>query len=332
MIRRTFILAALTVILGANFAVAGKPAAKAEKQFQVAPDKAFDTLKRLEASSGLKLGIQSDEASLFVEARTGKLGKWNFAEACLIASGVTDAEKRKSYMKQIDEIETGARKAIDGAKTPQEKGEKLLKFLTTGAMSKGDSSHQTDLHTILDDKKFNCVSSAVLYNVIGRRLGMELRAVEIPGHVYSILVLGDKTIRVETTNAAGFNLDKSPKGKSEKSGDNHREIGELGLAAVIAYNHGVDLAREHKHHEAILANFRAMSLDPSNRAAADNALAGFANWGIELAKAGKFEEALNVAAVGLDLAPSHPALTNNQKVFWNDYAKAKMAAGKSAEA
>src|SRR5262249_55616311 len=149
--------------------------------------------------------LTDDERALFEDARDGKFEKHSFGEACLIASGVTDAAKRKEYLTKLEKIEAEARKAIESAKTPAEKGERPLKFLHTGPMKGGYQAKQTDLHTLLDTGKFNCVSSAVLYNVIGRKLGLDLVAVEVPEHVFSMLRDGDKKIDVETTNAKGFN-------------------------------------------------------------------------------------------------------------------------------
>lgn len=340
--RTRLVLALFVLFITAGLATAAAPVK--EYPFAVAPDKAFATLQRLEKSSGRKLPLTDDEISLIKDARDGKFDEWSFANACLIASGVTDPDKRSAYLKKIDEIEADARKAIDGAKTPFEKGEKLLKFLHAGPMKNGYSTEQTDLHTILDHGTFNCVSSAVLYNVIGRRLGLDLRAIEILDHVFSILYDGDRRADVETTNALGFNPSRDPQCRDqfkkpggvvympEKHAKLRREVGETGLAAVIAYNHGVTLSKDKRFHEALLANFRALCLDPNNPSAIKNALADLTNWPLVLAKEGKYEEALNAIAVALELAPKESGLKNNHKVLWSEYADAKMEAGNEDEA
>jgi tetratricopeptide (TPR) repeat protein len=318
--------------------VAG-PVAAAPKSypFNTAPDKAFDSLARFDNVAGTKSAPTADQAALFADAADGKLDKFSFAEACLIASGVNDADARKKYLAQIDTIEADARKAIESAKTPAERGEKLLKFLHAGPMAKGYESKQTDLHVILDTGTFNCVSSAVLYNVIGRRLGLDLKAVEIPQHVFSVLYDGDKRIDVETTNARGFDPSDDNGGpkkvtKEERHSGHRREVGEAGLAAVIAYNHGVALTDEKKYAEAIRVNFFALALDRTSPSAAGNAMAGLTNWPLELARAEKFEDALTVLAVGLELAPKHSSLENNHKAVWSEYAESLAKAGKLDEA
>ena len=335
MTRFKFFLATLVLLLGAALCHAAPPA-KAGYPFQLPPDRAVVAVEKLGTVSGTKHTLTDAERKLFEDARDGKLDNHSFAEACLIASGVTDAAKRKAYLAKLDEIEAGARKALADAKTLAEKGERLLKFLHDGPMKGGYVAKQTDLHTLLDDGTFNCVSSAVLYNVIGRRLELDLLAVEVPGHVFSVLCDGDRRTDVETTTPGGFNPkgEKTPKGKppADRYAGKRREVGELGLAAVIAYNHGVELGEENKHHEAMLANFRALSLDPNSPSAAANALAAFVKWGNELAAAGKYEEALAVVAAGLELAPKNAALLNNHKVTWHEFAEARTKAGKDEEA
>src|SRR5262249_13051670 len=140
---------------------------------------ALDLLARLRTNAALKLTVGDDEAALFADVQGGRFRSWSFAEAALLASGVSDAAKRKEYADRLDALEKEARNAVAGAGTPFEKGEKLLRWLHDGPLSGGCRGGQTDLHTVLDSKTFNCVSSAVLYNVLALRLGLDARAIEV---------------------------------------------------------------------------------------------------------------------------------------------------------
>src|SRR4030095_8361485 len=102
--------------------------------------------------------------------------------------------------------------------------------------------------------------------------------------------------------------------------DRRREITEAGLAAIIYYNKGVELGKAKRHHDALLAYFRAMSLDPEFASAAKNALATLANWSLELGGQQQWQQALDVAAVGLTLAPKDALLINNRTAIWNRWA------------
>ncbi len=313
-------------------------------QFKEAPAKAFDVLKRLKGASSLDISISQDEASLFEDAADGKLDQWTFAEAALLASGVVDAQTRQNQLKRLDALEEQARQEIAQGKTPFEQGQLLLKFLHAGPMSKGYVSQQTDLSTILEKGTFNCVSSATMYNVLGSRLGFDVRAIEVPHHAFSILYDGADHADVETTTAHGFNPSRDKKAQDEftkltgfayipdSNRDERREVREVGLAAIICYNHGVELMQAKRYHEALLAYFRAMSLDHEFDSAVKNALAVLANWSVELSREKKHEQALNVIQTGLDLAPHDAALVNNHKAVWGQWAEMLMSDGKNDEA
>src|SRR5438105_12183666 len=102
MTRTRTILAVVALVLAAAPAAASKPAAKGYP-FALPPDKAAAAVEKLETVSGKKVELTDDERSLFAEARGGKLDKWSFGDACLVASGVTDSGKRKAYMAKLDE-------------------------------------------------------------------------------------------------------------------------------------------------------------------------------------------------------------------------------------
>ena len=116
--------------------------------------------------------------------------------------------------------------------------------------------------------------------------------------MFSVLCNGDRRLDVETTNKEGFDPDATGRAKvakatgkavvKERHAGHRREVGEAGLAAIIAYNHGVTLAKAKKYYEAILANVRALALDRDNPAAACNAIADLTNWPAELSKDGKY--------------------------------------------
>ncbi len=299
---------------------------------------------QFQQAGALKLAITPEEASLFADAADGRLDQWSFAEAALLASGIATAPARKAHLARLAAIEAEARQAVAGAATPFARGAALLRHLHAGPMSKGYVARQTDVSGILDTGRFNCVSSAALYNIIGRRLGLDLRAIEVPDHAFSILYDGTAHADVETTTPGGFNpaRDKQARAEFEKltgfayipdsHRDQRREVGELGLVAIIYYNHGVELTREKRHPEALLAYFRAMSLDPEFKSAVNNALAVLANWSHDLARGQRFEEAAGVAGLGIRLAPKDAALVNNHKAVWSQWADSLMKGGRNDEA
>src|SRR5262245_29935079 len=255
------------------------PLAAADKKYEFKPSDVQALLADMKKVSGVEPAPAADEATLFRDAADGTLDKFNIAEAALLASGVTDASKRKAHLAQLDRIETEAKKAVDEAKSPREKGERLLKFLHAGPMSGGYESGKTTLADVLDTRKFNCVSSTVLYNIIAERLGLETRAIESPGvgtagHVFAVLrvdgMLTDRQApRTPRLNPQGTRGRPYGVGFDPKK-DHRRFMDPRQTVAVIYYNRGVVLGEAGKSHEAIEMSLRALLLDPTNSSAAKN--------------------------------------------------------------
>ena len=285
-----------------------------------------EALRRLARTAPDFQPATGEESALFEDARDGSLDRHTLDEACLMAGGVSDARARRDYRARLDRIEDEARKAVAGIESVTERGAKLLRFLHDGPMRKGFRAERTDLHEVLDTGEFNCVSSTALYVVLGRRLGLDARAVEVPEHMFVVLTIDGRTIDVETTVADGFDADPErrtgPAKAAARGGPpgTRREVDGPGLASVVAFNHGVALAGQKRYGEAVRANLVALSLDPLNPKAAQNAAAGLANWPVELAKGGKYPEAAAVLAAGKELAPKDPFLLNNARAVYDAWA------------
>lgn len=272
----------------------------------VTPTEALNKLARLD---GREPAVTPDEDGLFEDAKDGKFDKYSFADACLIAGRVIRKNDRQKYLARLDAIEVEARKATRGSKSVAEDGAKLLQFLHAGPMNRGYKTDQTDLHVLLETGEFNCVSSAALYTVMGQRLGIDVRAVELPGHVFSVLATRGRKIDVETTSPHGFDPDplrEHGPAHAHRPTERRREVGPPGLAAVVALNHGIILAQRNQYAESIRSYLLALSLDPDSPDAARAVVGDFLRWPVELAKAGKHEKAMAVVTVGRELAPTEP--------------------------
>ena len=311
-------------------------------EFGAAP---VDAIRVLESLSGLALGsfgLEEDERRLFEIAADGSFSIDDFEHAALLASGVTDSAKRAAYQSRISELEVAARAAIDLSAPTTESGADLLEWLHAALLTGGYQERQTNLDAVLDDGVFNCVSSAVIYVALGQRLGLDVRAIEVPDHAFAIAYDGANHMDVETTTPQGFNPRRDKVDAFEaltgfnyipqSNKDQRREIGMASLAALIYYNHGVTAIREERYYDALLANFRAMSLDPEFDSAVANALAALGRWSDDLADDGKWEDAVRVAAVGVDLAPDDAGLAAREIAVWQRRAISEIDAGRAEQA
>lgn len=82
-------------------------------------------------------------------------------------------------------------------------GDTLLKLLHQDFLTQYQSE-QTRLDQLLKTGNYNCVSSALVYLILGRRLGLTVEAVEVPSHAFCRVLVGSTWVDVETTTAQGW--------------------------------------------------------------------------------------------------------------------------------
>ena len=297
--------------------------------FDQSPVDAIALLSKLDTSIGFT--FDDYEQTLFKDAEDGRLDDWSFAEAALLASGIESAFDRNKYIEQIDQLEDQLIQSIRQSGSAHEKGQMLLSLLHQNAFQSGYQFEQTDLSTVLSDGSYNCVSSAVLYNILAKRIGLDARGIEVPDHALSIVYDGVNHADVETTTEHGFNPSRNRQALQavqEKTGfayiperhaDKRRELNDMGMVALIYYNHGVTYSQQGNYYQSLLANFRALSLDPENLSAVKNALASLSNWSLQLAKNKQYEKAVSLLELGLKLAPEDRSLKHNFKAVWQRY-------------
>jgi tetratricopeptide (TPR) repeat protein len=316
----------------ALLAVAGRAAAEPPCCLLTPPP--ADAIRKLAKLDGRIHGPSKEELALFEDARGGRFERHTLAEACLLACGVSDPRDRCCCCDKLDGVEKAAREATAGSRSAAEVAEKLLRFLHAGPMANGFRSDQTDLRCLVDSGKFNCVSSAALYTVIGRRLGLDVRAVEVPEHMFVVVSAGGRPIEVEPTDPGGFDADPGRRvGPARaRAAEGRRAVSEAGLAAVMAYNRGVAFSQQKQYAQAARAGLVALALDPANSRAAQNTAAAVANWPVERVHTGEFKEAAALVAFGLEVAPKDPAVRNNARAVFDAWADVSMRRGDWSEA
>jgi hypothetical protein len=144
----------------------------------------------------------------------------------------------------------------------RERGEYILgwmhrKFLKTYSLQ------QTRLDALLTGGRYNCVSSAVLYLVLGTASGLEIRGVMTKDHAFAAVRAGDEWIDVETTNPYGFDPGNRKEfqdqfgrvtGFAYVPSGNYRDravIGAVELISLIFSNRIAELERRGRFAEAV---------------------------------------------------------------------------------
>lgn len=104
---------------------------------------------------------------------------------------------------RFEKIIAEAKKAVAPYRSSYEKGDALLVFMHRHLLTRY-SEPQTRIDTLLLTGEFNCVSSAVVYMILGRAVGLQVEGVYTPDHAFVTVRADGRLVDVETTNRYGF--------------------------------------------------------------------------------------------------------------------------------
>jgi hypothetical protein len=138
----------------------------------------------------------------------------------VIASGnQRDLKNYITIKKKILKFVEKLRPEIAKIKTFREQGKRLHQAVhqefylkSNGPVPAGYSLNQSRFTDIFSTKKYNCISSAMLYMIIARYFNMNVKGVLLPTHAYvQIESPHGKIIEVETTSYNGYGLKHNKK-------------------------------------------------------------------------------------------------------------------------
>lgn len=225
----------------------------------------------------------------------------------LLASGV-NGDELADYTLKLEKLIDDARSLA--ALAPQDsdgrtasdyaRGEALLAFIHDNLLTRY-SFHQTKLDVLLDTGENNCVSSSVLYLLLGRIIGLDVSAVETKDHVFCVVKTEEGEVDVETTTVWGFDP-----GTKKEFADEFNQTGftyvppgnyryrtadtDKELIGLILQNRMARLQRERNHAATVgLAVDRYTFV--GNEKSFDEMNSSFKNWASELSSSGNDREA-----------------------------------------
>ncbi|MDR2168639.1 MAG: hypothetical protein LBP59_00675 [Planctomycetaceae bacterium] len=280
--------------------------------------------------------IDPVEKALLKDAQDGKWDNFDLFRAAIIAEGERNPAKINNYESKLDAI---LQKTKNNNPIPDEIFIRNLFEALHGEMMYKYDINCTNVSNVFETGKFNCVSATVLFNVLGEKANLKIHAIEMPEHVLSRMNFQNKQIDVETTCPKWFRIDNkedlaaatlqrvakpepatpNPIAKNnineknnqniltqseqvEKLSRNSRDLTSVQLIAIIYYNTGIDLEKEERYPEAIIANLKALHLDPESENAWKNLLVPINNWAIKLSNGNKTNgiKRYDLAAILLD--------------------------------
>jgi hypothetical protein len=252
--------------------------------------------------------------------KSGDLSWEDLAEAALWASAAGEnSQSSTNYLNSLRLAEAELETAFQGENPgmdPKAQGDYILAYMHRKFL-RSYSAMQTRLDTLLGTGRYNCVSSAVLYLILARSQGLEVRGVAARDHAFASFHRGDETWDVETTNPYGFDPgsrrefhDQFGKitGFAYVPARNYRDrtgISPLELVSLILHNRIAEAESRGRYGEAVsLALNRAALLEGRKDPAVSNFFTDprqdlndrILNYGASLLNSGKEEEGMAWAA------------------------------------
>lgn len=166
------------------------------------------------------------------------------------------------YNAEIEDLFARVAAVTSGSDDPAVRAEKVLLFMHEHLLKVYDV-RQTRVDILLEEGTFNCVSSAVLYLLLCRSIGLKVWAVRTADHAFCRVQAGKTAYDVETTSPAGFDPGSKKEFKDEfgkvtgfsyVSPANYidrQEVDERGLLALILFNRVAFLSEERKYEAAL---------------------------------------------------------------------------------
>jgi tetratricopeptide (TPR) repeat protein len=138
-----------------------------------------------------------------------------FALAIMASGNERSMEAWETFRGQLETFVRRIKPNVERAVGPENKGrvvfdEMCRTFYEEGSENEGTLGYdrdQSQLTELLRSKRYNCVSSTLLYLVCARYFALNVKAIDIPEHAFVELETDSgHTIYVETTNRGGYGL------------------------------------------------------------------------------------------------------------------------------
>ncbi|NLE40146.1 MAG: hypothetical protein GX621_19200, partial [Pirellulaceae bacterium] len=155
------------------------------------------------------------EQRLFADAADGRFDEHTLISAALVAAGVEHPAEITYYQRRVDAMID--RLACSGkvAGSPRQRAQVVFEFMHREMLRGGYRLDGTNLVTVVESGRFNCVSASILFCYMAERFGLDARGLELTGHAMCRLHFDDETFEVESTCPAWFHMTDDPARRAE---------------------------------------------------------------------------------------------------------------------
>ena len=236
-------------------------------------------------------------------SRTEPLPLEDLIDASLVLSGA-GGEALAGARSRLEALVRDVREVASSETDPQVRGNAALVFLHERVL-KAYVEEQTRVDVALQNGRFNCVSSAVLYMLLARAVDLPVVGVRTRDHAFCAVLVNGALIDVETTNVYGFDPGERHEFQDQfgrvtgfsyvpANRDSSRvETDERGLLSLIPQNLA-SLATQQRQFGSALgpaADGYALARDEESRRKLLITVSNMASW---LAAGNRFDEALSL--------------------------------------
>jgi tetratricopeptide (TPR) repeat protein len=257
----------------------------------------------LAASAG-----QSLDQQLLTDAADGRLGQHDFAASCLIAGGSDDGSELTDMRSRWRALADRARGEHSRAAADIERARSLHAWLHAELLVGEYRETSSDPRQAILVGDYNCLSAAAIYWDLCQRAGIELEIWSRPGHVYLIQAASGTIIEPGSRLWGG----SAPVTRATPPAP-ARRITPLALVGKFYYNRGLTLLQHGEHADGLACIRASLRLDPADREARGNLLAGLNNWAAALCEQQRLTEARLLIDQGLAIDSRFPPLLANAR-------------------
>ena len=242
---------------------------------------------------------------LLADAVDGRLDSLDFAAACLVASGVENPRELAAWqdLYAIRRAELVAAVELATEPLPSAIHAELHERLLTGRY-RADSS---DLRSTIRDGDYNCLSALALYYDCCSAAGLEVEIWLGRGHVSARLSAHpSKNIEPGATHWVTRPISDSY--------EPARHLSPVELLGKFYYNRGVEQLQQARFEEGLALLETSTRLDPHDKDAQGNFLAGLNNWAVSRLRDRQYEHAATLIERGLARDAAFAPLVANERL------------------
>jgi tetratricopeptide (TPR) repeat protein len=245
------------------------------------------------------------------DATDGRLDECDFLSAALIAGGVSDECELAGWIDAYGQRRQAVLESLADY-APELRLAALHHGLHEHVLTGRYETAASDIRQTIVDGRFNCLSAVALYVDLCDEAGLDVQIWLSRGHVFVRAVSDSGQIDIEPASPEWTDRPAARR-RTGSAKNTLRQISPVELLGKFYYNRGVELLKDRQFAEGIELIEVSLQLDPADRDARANVVAGLNNWAVDLLRSGRHDEAAARIEQGLAIDPVFAPLVANRQ-------------------